>query len=325
MSSNKNYDDFLFPILCNEETIYGFFDQIFEFLYRKTDFFKLKGVDSEDFGLESGEAEKIVRSIFCKYMQEAANERRNVHPCETENIPLDCVSEETVVTTSETEDGVSLEEPALDESESSSEVREDKPTEQPIAPLMEPDSYNGASYDGYCWSQSIKDLDVRFKVPKDLTSGKQVRVEISQSSLKVYHLCGEDWSTLKEGEFAWPIHVEESTWTLVPNEHIHVYVSKLKERWWGRLFLGEREIDLKRIDSSVPYEELDPDSQAKIQELLSKEHIKRTGGTHNTEMESILKDAWDQEGSPFKGQPFDPSIINMQDMSIQKRDVTSPF
>ena len=27
-------------------------------------------------------------------------------------------------------------------------------------------------------------------------------------------------------------------------------------------------------------------------------------------MESLLRDAWDKEGSPFKGQPFDPSVLS---------------
>jgi len=25
----------------------------------------------------------------------------------------------------------------------------------------------------------------------------------------------------------------------------------------------------------------------------------------------ILRQAWDAEGSPFKGQPFDPSVVNV--------------
>ena len=25
----------------------------------------------------------------------------------------------------------------------------------------------------------------------------------------------------------------------------------------------------------------------------------------------ILREAWDVEGSPFKGQPFDPSVVNV--------------
>ena len=29
-------------------------------------------------------------------------------------------------------------------------------------------------------------------------------------------------------------------------------------------------------------------------------------------MQDMLKKAWDAEGSPFKGQPFDPSKVNLQ-------------
>ena len=42
-------------------------------------------------------------------------------------------------------------------------------------------------------------------------------------------------------------------------------------------------------------------------------HQKRLGKPTSDEMknEDLLRQAWDAEGSPFKGQPFDPSKINM--------------
>jgi len=31
--------------------------------------------------------------------------------------------------------------------------------------------------------------------------------------------------------------------------------------------------------------------------------------TENEKLEDVLRSAWNQEGSPFVGQPFDPSIL----------------
>jgi hypothetical protein len=31
--------------------------------------------------------------------------------------------------------------------------------------------------------------------------------------------------------------------------------------------------------------------------------------SQNDQLENILKSAWNQEGSPFAGQPYDPTII----------------
>ncbi|KFM71150.1 NudC domain-containing protein 3, partial [Stegodyphus mimosarum] len=316
MSSEKNYDDLLYPILSNEGNIVGFFDRVFDFLYRRTDFFRLKSSESSDLGLPEGEAEKIVRCVFCKYMEQAVLQQKSESQYLDDPLPLDYVAEETVVTTSENEDQNS----AATEPVSSNmkeEKNEDKRLDDqsdPKIPLMDPDCYNGARYEGYSWAQTLRDIDVRVKVPANVTSAKQVHVNIRQTSLSTEALSNNEWNQLKGGDLTWKVNVEESTWTLVPREHIHICLEKMQERWWDSLFVGEPKIDLKTIDPSIAYEDLDQDSQTKIEQLMYNEHLKRLGKPtiQQNKFQTILKEAWNQDGSPFKGQPYDPALVSIQ-------------
>ncbi|GFS50977.1 nudC domain-containing protein 3 [Trichonephila inaurata madagascariensis] len=316
MSTETNYDDLLYPILCGEGNIFGFFDKIFEFLYRRTDFFKLKTEDSPDLGLADGEAERIVKSVFCKYMESAVSERKSQEMFEVDPILLDYIAEETVVTTESDSEKISPppEESTVELQENKIRSKRKEDQSDPKIPMMDPDSYNGASYDDYSWSQTIRDIDIHVKVPSEVTSGKQVHVDIQQTHIRVELIKGEELCVLKEGDLSWKVNVEESAWTLIPGEILTICLHKMKERWWDSCFIDGPKINLKAIDPSIPFEDLDQESQAKIEELMYNEHLKRLGKPtiKQTKIHNILKDAWDRDGSPFKGQPFDPSAVDVQ-------------
>ncbi|XP_022257564.1 nudC domain-containing protein 3-like isoform X2 [Limulus polyphemus] len=175
------------------------------------------------------------------------------------------------------------------------------------------ESYNGAIRNNYSWAQTIKDLDVRVKVPQNVISGKSVKVDIKHNSLTVNVLNEEGWTTEFDGELSFKINVEDSVWTLFPGEHVHVNLDKVQERFWESLLKDEPKIDLKEIDNSRPMEDLDEEAQAKVKELVYNERQKQLGlpTSDQKKMENILKEAWDKEGSPFRGQPFDPSAVNI--------------
>ncbi|GFT69547.1 nudC domain-containing protein 3 [Nephila pilipes] len=317
MSTENNFDDLLYPILCGEGNIFGFFDKIFEFLYRRTDFFKFKTKESPELGLSDGEAEKIVKSVFCKYMEKAVSEWRSQTILDTDPVSLDYVAEETVVTTESDSEKISSsspEENSVESLENKIPSKREEDQSDPKVPMMDPDSYNGASYDDFSWSQTIGDLDIHIKVPCEVTSGKQVHVDIQHTHIRVELVKDDKLYVLKEGDLTWKINVEESAWTLIPGEEINICLHKMKERWWDSCFVDGPKINLKAIDPSIPFEDLDQESQAKIEELMYNEHLKRLGKPtiQQTKLHNILKDAWDRDGSPFKGQPFDPSVVDIQ-------------
>lgn len=95
-------------------------------------------------------------------------------------------------------------------------------------------------------------------------------------------------------------------------------LDKVKERWWERLFEHDDEIDIKKLDCERYIDELPQESQAAIEKLRvqqmeadQQQNSMRTTDPEHAKTLERLRTAWDVEGSPFKGQPFDPSVVRM--------------
>lgn len=176
------------------------------------------------------------------------------------------------------------------------------------------ESYNGAIRDNYSWSQSITDLDICLKIPSYIRKGKDIKVCIEKKHIKVSHKdeAGQ-MVELMNGELCWEINKEESIWNLVPAEHILINLDKKQERWWEAILTTEPKINVQKIDASRPMTDLDDEAQTKIEEMMFNERQKKLGlpQSHEKKVHDVLAQAWNAEGSPFKGQPFDPSKLNV--------------
>ncbi|XP_076332392.1 nudC domain-containing protein 3-like isoform X2 [Tachypleus tridentatus] len=318
MAEERNiYDDALFGILQNEGQIYPFLDVIFGFLYRRTDFYKIQHDENDKMGFPMGMAGKIVQKAFKKYcdiaMENDAQQLKKNQVLKESEIPLPVATVE-VVTSEQGEDKLRETNAAKSHRGKVIQTSEKKNIELTQTDFQKnAESYNGAIRNNYSWAQTIKDLDVRVKVPQNVILGKSVKVDIKPNSLTVRVLNEEGWTTELDGELSFRINVEDSVWTLFPGEHVHVNLEKVQERFWESLMKDEPKIDLKEIDNSQPMEDLDEETQAKVNELLYNERQKQLGlpTSEQKKMENILKEAWDKEGSPFRGQPFDPSTVNI--------------
>ncbi|XP_065301716.1 nudC domain-containing protein 3 [Dermacentor albipictus] len=353
------YDAALMGILSNEGQIYPFLDAIFDFLYRRTDFYRIKSSPSDKLGFSPGVARRIVRAAFESYNKLANEAQKKAGPAapvitQPEELLQIATEVEVETTTSDdtlestTSESVAAEpvETVATAAKSKSQCSQKgdagniEPTENgkadgpsisapkagdengdpdydPVQAKFQshPESYNGAIRDNYCWSQSIRDLDVRVKVGSDVTSRNQVRVTIHPNHLKVelLDLVTKTWAVHVDDDLHSRIKLDESIWTLVPGDHVLVNLEKATELWWDRLLVNEPKINIRAIDPTKPFEDLDPESQAKIQELTYNNLLKQAGRKTPQEekVENLLREAWDKDGSPFKGQPFDPSIVNL--------------
>ncbi|KAK2161206.1 hypothetical protein LSH36_120g15055 [Paralvinella palmiformis] len=177
-----------------------------------------------------------------------------------------------------------------------------------------PDSYNGAIRDSYSWSQSITDLDIKIFVPQHIRKGKEVQVDVHRKHITARcRMPSGEWNTLIDDDLPWDVDKEQSIWSLEPGKAILVNLEKVQERWWECVLTSEPKINVRKIDASRPMSDLDDEAQAKIEELMYNEHQKRLGlpQSHEKKVHDILRKAWDAEGSPFKGQPFDPTKLNI--------------
>ncbi|KAG1650105.1 NudC domain-containing protein 3 [Nymphon striatum] len=306
-SLTERYDSALIAILKSEEKIDPFLDVIFGFLYRKTDFYRIRRDKDQKIGFYPEVAEKLAREAFQKYQILAHEDsERKIEEMKRleEQLAAQVVAHEEEVVTENTEEEKFM--PAIPSASNKVDKKIAKDTKAS-------DSYNGADRGAYSWSQSIQDIDIRVKLPKHVTQAKQIKVDISATKLCVKLIDPVDGnSELVNGEFTF--RNKEFVWTLVPGEHVHVFLEKCDDRWWEAIFTDEPKINLREIEATMPMEDLDDEAHAKVQELMFNEHQKRTGGltSDQIKMNDVLKGAWDQEGSPFKGMPFDPSIVQVQ-------------
>ncbi|XP_046399258.1 nudC domain-containing protein 3 isoform X2 [Ischnura elegans] len=320
------HDQTFMGILQEEGQVIPFLDSLFGFLYRGTDFFRLQNEQSTKLGFPPGVAEQIVLKVLRKWETKARQDEEKYYRLRNSSADEEpnCIREEVV----ETEPSES-DQDAKTESSCSIVETEKKWTKEPSTS----DSYNGAVRKGYQWSQTISDLDVQVTVPTFVTKAKHLDVNIDAERLCV-KLCGvpEEYVTeypektaLLEGDLCYKTKKEESTWTLIPGHEVQIHLEKCQERWWDALLTSEEKINLQNIDASRPMDDLRQEEQMKIQELMWAEQRKRMGqlDPRHQPVADILKKAWNQEGSPFKGMEYNPSMINFDGNFMPDQDMPS--
>ncbi|VDP89997.1 unnamed protein product [Echinostoma caproni] len=184
----------------------------------------------------------------------------------------------------------------------------------PAVYQADPDCYNGAVRDQYTWSQTIKDVDIKVQVPSFVKTAKDLKVTVERKQIRIVLKVGGEEKPYFNRKLCWEIQKDEAMWTLHPKENqIHFCLDKAQERWWEAAFEGEDKINTRKIDCSRPMHELDEEAQAKIQQLMYDEQCKRQGlpTSEQQKIQKMLSHAWNQEGSPFQGTPFDPSKLNI--------------
>jgi hypothetical protein len=113
-------------------------------------------------------------------------------------------------------------------------------------------------------------------VKSNIIKSKDVKIKIEKQYLLVQVKNDlNNWDSLVDDKLAWKIRPEESTWSLFPGDHIHVNLEKVEERWWENLIENEEKLDIKNINPEKPMHDLEPEAQAKIQQLMYDQHRKQ--------------------------------------------------
>uniref|UniRef100_A0A1B6CE11 CS domain-containing protein n=1 Tax=Clastoptera arizonana TaxID=38151 RepID=A0A1B6CE11_9HEMI len=314
MEGNSKYDDTFYNILEQDGSIVAFMNSVFGFLLRRTDFYYIQEDSNGKLGFPEGVPERIVITTFKKW-EKIANKSIN-HPF-CYNSKIKCNNElpeygtqdelpdlsQLVVEEVEVETTPFTEESVGTQFSTSSIKKETNNTSNDI--------YNGADRGNYKWSQTIQDIDIMVPIKPYVCKGSDVKVNVQSQKLCVQtREQDSSWQCLLEGELTHSNKKDDSLWSLFPGKHIMIHLEKRNERWWPALLTSEPELDLSLIDAYKPINDLDDREQMKIEKVMWKE--KRKDGLYTSkemEMHEKLKKAWDLDGSPFKGTPFDPSVL----------------
>lgn len=114
-----------------------------------------------------------------------------------------------------------------------------------------------------------------------------------------------------QAEFCEKVKADESNWSLEDQKFLILFLDKAQETIWKSAFKGHKEIDTKKVDNSKRIDEFDNDTQAALNKIVYEQNRKRNGlpTTEEEKKLNALKDAWNAPDSPFKGQPFDPTMF----------------
>ncbi|XP_029941282.1 nudC domain-containing protein 3 [Salarias fasciatus] len=350
------YDNALLGILQHVGNIEDFLRIYFGFLYRKTDFYRLLSGPTDRMGFPPGVAERMVLKTFQMFEKLAEQDRERALSLlqrrqESGRVPaavqeLEVSSENAEAKEDEDqEEGKKKKEGEEKEEESSATISRDASAAsaeaestsssspgRPAAPLdqpsadgtqdrfqSDPDSYNGAVREKYSWSQDFMDVEVRVFVPKTVVKGRQVSVSLQSGSVRVSVRDGGADETLIDGEFTHKINTENSLWSLEPGRCVVLSLNKASEVWWNAVLKGEQEIDINQINRERSMATVDEEEHAVLDRLTFDYHQKQQGKpqSHEMKVHEMLKKGWNADGSPFRGQQFDPSMFDIPPSAVQ--------
>ncbi|XP_077979826.1 nudC domain-containing protein 3-like isoform X2 [Glandiceps talaboti] len=332
-ASVEMYDSALLGILQHVGEIKPFLEVVFSFLLRRTDFFRIIQDKEGRMGFPPGVAKQLVMETVTRYEQIAKSimeqsyedkmTRGEIPPRAVETVEVDTRDDDTRNTSCDTSSQDKTQSlPEQKTTKSGVEKDKVKPKSAPYesglpkVTSQKSDCYNGAIRDKYSWSQSFTDVDITVPVPKEVKRAKDIQVDIGKKHLKVSVKPGvidKDAEILMEGKLTYDIRREESMWSLVPGVGIQINLEKNLEKMWLAVLEGEEEIKRDDIDPTRHLHEMDDDAQAGWRQAMFDFEQKKAGKPSSKELEThtILEKAWDAEGSPFKGTPFDPSKMNI--------------
>uniref|UniRef100_A0A8B9IT51 NudC domain-containing protein 3 n=1 Tax=Amazona collaria TaxID=241587 RepID=A0A8B9IT51_9PSIT len=325
------YDPALLGILQHVGNVEEFLRVLFGFLYRKTDFYRLLLRPGDRLGFPPGAAQAMALQVPAARpgpprspVAAAPGWRASVAPAAHRLLSWVPAPAPVLVDTERQVGVPDFHQPCSQEGRGSApsdtyHVTRFSPSRRQEQFQTNPDSYNGAVRENYSWSQDYSDLEIKVPVPKHIVKGRQVSVDISSSTIRVAVLEGSSPHVLMEGKLTHKINTESSLWSLEPGKCVLINLNKGDEYWWNAILEGEEQIDIDKINKERSMATVDEEEHAVLDRLTFDYHQKLQGKpqSHELKVHEMLKKGWDTEGSPFRGQKFDPSMFNISPGAVQ--------
>jgi len=137
---------------------------------------------------------------------------------------------------------------------------------------------------------------------------------MTTTKLIIKYLADKD-NVFFDAEFCEKIDPSDSYWTIEDHKYLNLFLDKTQELIWKSAFKGHKEIDTKKVDNSKRIDEFDHETQSALNKIVYEQNRKKQGlPTTEEELKlKSLKEAWDKPDSPFRGQPFDPGMFNLNE------------
>ncbi|CAD7965340.1 unnamed protein product [Amoebophrya sp. A25] len=340
-SFDPHTDEMLSRLAQKHEGLEDFLSSIFGFFERRTDLFHVMESKTDRMGFPPGVAKTMVEKQFERYQEVYQKRTGNRVAEELERTAIrrsgSTTSQSSGAATSGADKSTSKRGTAQSGGSSSSrgpivgtagassssmppapaptegkENADPKKTSAQMEKFNHISTWNGAVTDKYRWSQSLEEVTVEFLVTDDKdkkVKSKDLKIDIQSERVKVKYL----ETVIIEDKLFERIEPNQSIWNLEDGNKVVLSLEKIRKTWWKAVFQDGPEIDTTKVESVKKVEDYDGETQGAIRKIVFDQNQKHQGKPTSDQIKTaeLMKDAWNAESSPFRGQPFDPSMLNL--------------
>ena len=168
---------------------------------------------------------------------------------------------------------------------------DDSPADAPDAPEDEedpdalepgtiaPNAGNGGDAEHYTWTQTLQDVEVRVRVPKD-TPAKRIACDVTKKHL-TFRIEGSEPSDapLLDADFFGEVRPDDCFWTVEDKSTVALTLAKKNDmEWWRCALRGDPEIDTRKVQpENSQLSDLDGDTRATVEKMMYDQRQKQMG------------------------------------------------
>ncbi|XP_059511974.1 nudC domain-containing protein 3 isoform X2 [Myotis daubentonii] len=294
------YDQALLGILQHVGNVQDFLRVLFGFLYRKTDFYRLLRHPTDRMGFPPGAAQALVLQVFQNFdrMARQDDEKRRKELEEKmrrKEAEAEAAAPELEVEVNTTDAAVASGGPA----EPQGQLRDLQKVVPGSREAAEPPALDTGAAQTPREPPPLPRRQEQFQRNPDSYNG----------AVRENYTWSQDYTDL-ELKVPVPKHVVKGR---------QVSLNKAGEYWWSAVLEGEEPIDIDQINKERSMATVGEEEHAVLDRLTFDYHQKLQGKpqSHELKVHEMLKKGWDAEGSPFRGQRFDPAMFNISPGAVQ--------
>lgn len=278
----EKWDGIMYNIVREAGGYEGFFDTVFSFLKRKTDFFS-------DFK----KAESVIANAGKKHLEEYARlaqvkkdkEQEEAKRREEREAKLKQAAEESKkIPTPTKEDtspvGKKQEQPNPPNTPVTDHPPKDTKATEEKSDKVAPNSGNGSKTDRYMWTQTLDEVQANVFLPAKTTKKEvEVRLELD----RLYIGMRDKSQVFVDAAWCDKIHPDDSYWTIEDLESggraVQLTLSKFNQMgWWDCLVKGEPVIDTQKVSPEPSkLSDLDGEMKSTVEKMMLDMRRKQAG------------------------------------------------
>ena len=268
----EKFDGILYQMVSQTQGYEGFFDTVFSFLKRKTDFFS-------DFK----KAEAVIANAGKKHIEAYAKDAKEKQGKEQEEKKRQDdrekkLKEETAKkVTEENEKRQKIAELSKQNIPEQTEISEEK---KEVSEKVIPNSGNGSKTEKYIWTQTLEEIQANVFIPTNKTKKDlEIRLELDHC----YIALKDKSEIFVDAKWCDKIHPDDSYWAIEELENggkaIQLTLSKYADKnWWDCLVKGEPVIDTQKVSPEPSkLSDLDGEMKSTVEKMMIDMRRKQAG------------------------------------------------